>query len=272
MAFEPTGDSGGNSAPIGAEPSTSTSVAEPSTPLELSDDTLIKVKGSDKPVKFSDHTRGFQAQFTKASQEAARLKQELAARDAKLAEFERSRNQSQQQSQPQGGQEDIFSSLEKLPYLSGPEAAKVVQSIQQQIQGRDKILVAALQQMQKMSQIVNGLHETSQGQSFDSKINNWLKAGGYPAEASELAKEIYLAYEGDDLDNEFPQIFDQRWKQINSIIDAQRRSQLEAARRSPFVPGKGGQTGPNAPLQLKGNESAKQLADNLWGQWGNPGT
>ena len=100
-------------------------------------------------------------------------------------------------------------------------------------------------------------------QDFDGKISNWLKEGGYPSEAADLAKEIYLAYEGDDLDNEFPQIFANRWEQIQQIIDSQRKAKVEAARR-PLLPGRGGNGVASKPIGLKGNESSKQLADTLW--------
>jgi hypothetical protein len=57
-------------------------------------------------------------------------------------------------------------------------------------------------------------------------------------------------------------------KQMEAMFEARKRQAVEKARRMPFVPGRGGQTGPSAPLQLKGNESSRQIADMLWDGFG----
>lgn len=231
-------------------------------PIELGDDTLIRVKGVDKPVKFSDHVRGFQSQFTKASQQAAQLKRELEQeRAARAAEKEAWQKQ---HAAPQSGQPDVFEALRQLPYLTGKDAVEVVQQIGNQIQQRDQVLLAALKKMQQMEQRLGGLYDTHSTQAFEAKIAKWLKEGEYPDEAAELAKDIYMGYEGDDLDAEFPRIFKERWEQVERIMEARRQSALRAAKPQPFVPGKGGATGPSKPLTLKPNASAAQIADSLW--------
>ena len=269
-----------NEAPIGTEltPSSASSPAPGSaTPaaaaephvFDLSDENaLIKVKGSEKPVKFGEHVRGFQSQFTKASQKAAQLEKDLAQERALRQRHEQALNQ-RQSGGPQGQSPDVFEALRALPYLTGEDAVTVVQSIAQQIQQRDQILLGALRQMQQMQGIVKGLHESSTGSSFDAKISKWLQDGGYPAEAADLAKEIYLAYEGDDLDTEFPQIFANRWKQIETLLDGRRAAKIQANKKMPFLPGKGGQANPSKPLEIKPNATAREVADELWNAgWG----
>src|SRR5690242_20616860 len=64
-----------------------TAVAEP-TVYEVDDDTLIRPKGSDKPIKFSEHVKGFQANYTKAAQRAAQLERQLQEREQRLQQIE----------------------------------------------------------------------------------------------------------------------------------------------------------------------------------------
>ena len=145
--------------------------------------------------------------------------------------------------------------------MTGSDAVEVVQSIGEQIKQRDVVLLAALKQMQSLQQTVQGLSQHSTGQAFDGKITRWLQAGGYPPEAADLAKEIYLAYEGDDLDTEFPQIFDTRWQQIEKLVEARRQAKVTANRKAPFLPGKGGAAHPSRPLDLKTNVSSHEMAE-----------
>lgn len=265
MADAPTGtepvQSSQTATPAGSN-NTSNTPAEPSV-IDISDDALIRTKGSDKPVKFGDHVRGFQSQFTKASQEAARYKKELEGERNRIKQLEAARQQPAQQTT---NQPDVFAALEALPYLDGKQAADVVRSIAAQIGQRDQVLVATLKQIQQLKTIVNELHGNHTNQGFEAKIGKWLQAGGYDAGYADLAKEIYLAYEGDDLDAEFPRIFASRVEQVEKLFDAKRQAKIAANKRVPFVPGKGATVGPSKPLEIKANASSKDIADLLWNQ------
>lgn len=262
MSIETTGAESGNNAPIGAVPSEGTpSPSQDPQPIRLGSDALIQIEGQEKPVKFSDYTRGFQSQFTKASQRAAQLERELQAEREARQRFEQAQRGQQPQNSPE---QDLLAKLREKPYLSGEEAAEVVQSIVSQFGQRDKVLVAALQRMQEMNEKLGGLYQNHTQQSFSSKIDKWLTDSGYGPDAREIAQEIYLAYEGDDLDQEFPRIFTERMKQLEAMFEARKRAAVEKARRMPFVPGRGGQASPSQPLQFKGNESPAQIAEALW--------
>lgn len=250
------GLSGGQADPTGGQ---ATPNAEPQA-VDLGDDTLVRVKGSDKPVKFADHVRGFQSQFTKASQRASALERELQQERSARQQLENAQRQAAQAT----GTKDPYEQLRQLPYLDGNAAAQVVDSIAQQIRQRDMILLGTLQQLQQMQAVVQGLNQTHVSQSWESKIDRWLADGGFPPEAKDLAKEIYLAYEGDDLDEEFPRIFGERWNQIEKLVEARRQAAVRAARPQPFVPGKGGNTGPSKGLKMNPKASAREVADQLW--------
>lgn len=273
MDITPTGDGGSGAAPSGTTTGTttpSTGGAQPAqqptgqaepTVYDLSDENaLIKLKGAEKPVKFGEHVKGLQSQWTKAAQRAAQLEKQLKQREAELKQF-----QAQQRQAQQGGpQEDVFQALRALPYLSGEDAVEVVSAIGNQIQQRDMVILGLAKQLQQTQQIVNSLHQSSVDTGFDAKINKWLAAGGYPPEAAELAKELYLAYEGDDLDEEFPRIFSERWNQIEKIVEARRQAKVRDARPKPFLPGKGGDAKPSRPLDVKPNASPAEIADMLF--------
>jgi hypothetical protein len=234
------------------------------TVYDLADDSLVRVKGGKEPVKFADHVKGFQSQATKASQEAARLKRELEARDARIREFEQ---RQQLAARPQGQQPDVYDSLRQLPYLTGEDAVQVVQQIGQQIQQRDQVLLGALKQLQAVQRLVQGMHEKSATADFEGWIGKYLTDNGYSADYADIAKEIYLAYEGDNLRDEFPAIFAARIEGLRKAFEAERQAKLRAARPQPFVPGKGGNAGPSKPLQFKGNETSAEIADALFGTW-----
>lgn len=237
--------------------------AEPSF-IELDDDALIKPKGSEKPIKFKEYGRSFQAQATKAAQERARIEKELARERGLRERYEAERRLAEQQRGQGGQQNDLLSQLEQLPYLDGKYAKQVVEAIGHEIKQRDQILVTAVKELQRLRSIVSGLHSTHTNQSFDAKVTKWLTDGGYPLEAKELAKDIYLAYEGDDLDQDFPRIFSERWEQIQQIIETQRQSKLNAARKQPFIPGRGGNVKPSKPLEIKPDIGRKELTDLLF--------
>ena len=241
---------------------TSTSQTTTPTAIDISDDALIRIKGSDKPVKFGEHVRGFQSQWTKAAQEAARLKKEVEQERALRTRYEQERQQNQNRN-PQGN-EDVFAQLRQLPYLTGEDAVGVVQSIAQQIQQRDKVTMAVLKQMKQLQSVVQNLNQTHTSGAFETKIDRWLQENNWNAGLKDLAKEVYLAYEGDDLDQEFPRIFAQRVDQMRKAFEEERQSKLNSARKLPFVPGRGGDGKPSKPLEIKANASSRDTADELW--------
>lgn len=255
--FGGTPDGGGSSGDGGPP----TTPAEP-TVYDLKDDALVRVNGQGEPVKFSA-IRGFQSQWTKASQEAARLKQQLTERDNRLRQIEQAQQQERQR-QAAGQSQDFYSQLRQAPYLTGEDAAGFFERIESGWETRDKISLALVKKVQDLERTLSGLNESHVGSQFDSKIQRWVGELGLPPEASDLAKEIYLAYEGDDLDNEFPTILRNRWEQMVRVIQASQAAKVAANRKQPFIPGKGGGTGPSRGLQLDPRMSASQVADELW--------
>lgn len=242
--------------------------------FDLTDENrLIKVKGQEKPVKFGDHVRGFQSQFTKASQRAARLEQQLQQTTARLQAIERERQQAEarrqfgQQGQPE--QSDPFGALEGLSYLSGKEAAQVLRQLTGQFsqgsQQQQMVMAAMLKKLVDLEERHQVLMSNHTQQTFEGKINKWLEAGGFAKEWSDTAKKLYLAYEpGPELDEEFPQLLKEHIEGIQKVIEAQRAQKLNQARRQPFVPGRGSNVGPSKALEIDPAASPREVADMLW--------
>lgn len=244
--------------------STSGSTNTATDPIDLTDpDRLIRIKGSDKPVKFGDHVRGFQSEFTKASQRAAQLEKQLQERDARLKQLEQAQRQATQ-TQRQGGANDAKAALRALPYLTGEEAAQVVEQIEAGQRERDMIHLATLKQLQALQGIVQNLNQSHTTTSFENKISKFVKDAGLNDGWIPQVRRLYLAYEGDDLDQEFPGILSSYVEDIRKLNESERQEKVERARRTPFVPGKGGQTGPSKPLAIKSNSSARDIADELF--------
>lgn len=236
--------------------------AEP-TVLEVDDTTLIKPKGFEKPVKYGEHVRGLQSEFTKAKQREAQIRQELEQERQLRQRYEYERQQALARER-QAGQPDPYESLRQLPYLSGEDAVNVVQSIGQQLQFRDRVITVLAQELKAIKDQLGGITTSNAESAFDARINQFLQENDYPPEFADLAKEIYLAYEGDDVWSEFPQIFRQRYEQIQRGIEARRQAALARNRQRAFVPGKGGTAGPSQPIQMKGNEDPREVADQIW--------
>jgi len=263
-------DGGGGDGNAGAPQGGATAPAAPAEPsvIDVDENALIRVKGSDKPIKFGEYGRNFQSQFTKASQRAAQLERELQAERQARQRYEQERQAAAQRGQA-NPQDDIFAKLQQLPYVSGEDAVGIVRSIGQQIQQRDQITLALAKELQKVRSVVGTLHETHSGAAFEQKINNFLSQGGFnPDKYRNFAKKLYLAYEpGEELDAEFPQILAAEIEELKRTFEAERTEAVNRARRVPFVPGKGGQAGPSRPLELDPKASAKEIADKLWGTW-----
>lgn len=275
-----TGTGGTGSPTSGGAGTETISLAEAKStnPVDISDDTLVRIPGQATPVKYGDLYKRLQADHTRKTQAAEKVRQQYTTQSQQVAQ-ERSRLEqiaaSLVQRQNGGGEsatDPFLAELGQAKYVDGAMAVKMIQQIQQggfaplakAITDRDKIISGLYQQVVNLSKTVTQINGRFSGQDFEGKIDGWMTNGGYPPEAKQLAKEIYLAYEGDDLDEEFPRIFQERWGQIQNILESQRKAKVDAARQFPKLPGKGGSATAPRGLQFKGNETPKQITDALW--------
>lgn len=269
--------------PLGTELSggEATSVAEAPTPIDIGDDTLVRIPGQEEPVKYGELYKRQQADYTRKTQQHAKAvadwqrqrgQQEAQARsrEAELKQLTATLLQHQQAGNPNSPQ-NAMAQLAARPYVDGRTFAQTLQEIRdkgfgtvaQAIKERDSRVEAMGAQINELSKLVQRVQGTHVNSQFDGKITKWLGDLGLPPEAADFAKEVYLAYEGDDLDEQFPDILKNRWDQISNLQNKARQAKVQAAKSSIF-PTQGGQGVAGETLGLKGNESAKQTADKLW--------
>lgn len=244
------------------------------THIDLTDDSLVRFPGAKEPVKYGDYYRKFQSEFTTKAQEAARARQEAQQYQQRLAEYERKEREAvarQQRELAQKGQTDLVSSLRGLQYLSGEEAARVVEHLTGQLQGYEKrfeesnaATVLLYNQLLNLAKGLNGLQAQSGQAEFSGKIGKFLKDAGLPDEAREFATELYTAYEGPNLDADFPNILKTRWQQLQTLARKAAAAEAAQRRQNPFVPGKGGMGSAAKPLNNLAKSSAKDIADAFW--------
>lgn len=234
---------------------------------------LLRVKGSDKPVKLGDHVKGFQSQFTKASQEAARLKKEIEKRDGELSRIREAATGNRNDPNANAGAE-MLSNIESMHFIDGKTMGAVLKDLQGGIKERDMVQLAVLQKLKALESTLSNLNGVHVNQSHETKLKGWLSEGGYDAEdpnTYELADIIYRGYEGENLDDEFPAIFNARWKQMQAAIQKRADRERERKRNLPFTPGRGGNAGPGKAQGLTGKETPKELSNIFWDRFNGGG-
>lgn len=256
----------------GANPAAG-SEATPS-PVELKDDILVRLPNNKDAVKFGDWFKGYQAQHTKATQSLSKLQADFERvkqeREQERRELDGFRQAAGRQPSTPSPTQTLAEQLKGLPYLKGEEGAALLGRVQEEIQARDQKFGTAMgvikmlaEKLQQTNQLVESMNNRFRTQDFDAKIGKYREDLGLPAEAKDFLTELYLAYEGDDLDSEFPNIARSRWEQIQSLVRAADRAKVAEARKNRFVPGKGGVGSPSKPLDTS-RMSPRELADAMW--------
>lgn len=254
--------------------------------VDLNDDTLVRgVPGYNEPVRYGDLAKRLQADYTRKTQEVQKQKTqyetEWQTRQRELQERQRhvesiaAQLASRQNNSGTPQNDPLLAELTSAQYIDGAKMGKFINMVQEKgfapivkaFADRDQIIQGMYNQVLELQKTVKDLQGVRQSADFDGKINRWLTEGGYPQEAAQLAKELYLAYEGDNLDDEFPQIFEQRWTQLQNVLRAQDRKRVDDAKRQGMrLPGRGGQGATGKPIGLKGHEKARDVAASLWDQ------
>lgn len=250
-----------------SNPGTDTSQAQPQgqgqtpTPISLNDDSLVTYEGAKEPIKFSN-LKGLQSQFTKVSQAKAQFEKQARQQAAELAQARQALAQYQRQSQ--GQPPDPFAEIKGLPYLSGQDAAGVLSKFKGEFTQRDQILMVIAQKLLNLEKNNSVMSRERANQQFETKIKTALTNLGLDPDYADDAKAFYLAHEGDDLDEVFPDLYKQHVEKRRAIEARVQAKAKETARLAPFVPGKGGLGSTTGQADFAG-KSAKEQADMLWG-------
>ncbi len=232
------------------------------TPIELKDDSWVKIPGSDKPVKYGDYYRGLQGQLTRASQGRSALEKEV----ERLRQTAQSTQENTGKPVTPNKRQQMINQLRQKTYLSGEEAAGVVDNIlgdfEQDLGTRDQAIQLLAKKIVQMDGQLGNLRGESTTSKFSNTIKNGLKANGLPDDLSDFAEVIYLAHEGEGLENEFPALLKDHWEKYAQLVRKMDQEKVTNARRS-RLPGKGGQGSASKPMDFAG-KSAKEQADAVW--------
>lgn len=246
------------------------------SPVSIKDDLEVILPGNEKPVKWGEWFGNYQRKHTEATTARSSLQAQLKEAQGQIEntrrEAERYRqalNLPQHREDPRKG---IRDKVGQLAYLKGEDAANLYQSIAEEIDSsrqalsvRDEAIRLMAGEMSQLKQVLGQvLHRHNLG-DFNTKIAKYREELGLPEEAQEYLSELYSAYEGDDLDSEFPNIAKKRIEQLQAMFRAVDKKRVEEARRAKFVPGKGGQGVPGkSGLPDTSKMSSKETADVLF--------
>jgi hypothetical protein len=162
----------------------------------------------------------------------------------------------------------VLSKIRSLSYLSGEEAAGVLEQFVSANRQQQTIAYLLAKRIADLEQSLSGVRGDWANNTFQSKIAKVREQLEIPEDWQQNLEELYLAYEGDDLDQQFPEIAKKWYERTTSTFAKLEKARLEAARKTPFIPGKGGQGTPSKPLQLTGAESASEQADKVGQMFG----
>lgn len=257
-SITPSSDAGAQIAPSSTPASTPT----PSE-IEVREDSVLKF--GDQKVPFSKY-RGIESEYTKATQERSKLQSQVQELQRQIQQAQQAQRQSQQPQRNPAA--DAIAKIRALPYLSGEEAAGVVEQLLGGFQQRDAIAYMLAQRLAQLEQSMSGVRDQHVNQTFAQKINKFRTDLQIPERFQKRLEELYLAYEGDDLDQEFPRIAKEWYDDIQAGFEELRKAKIESARKIPFVPGRGGQASPSKPLDFTGAESVTEQADKAWNAFG----
>lgn len=240
--------------------------------VELSHDHMVKLPGAKDPTKFGDWHRGLQSQLTRASQLAAQRENALKEAQQRISQYEDQlrRSQGVQNPAPKPGA-DLINKIKQLQYLSGEDAANVVENLVQQIHGyqpelekRDLALGLIFKRLQQAEAMLQQVHGRNSQSDFDAKMRKIVTDLDLPQEAERFARVLYLAHEQDDaLDAQFPQLLKDEWDANERLIQSRIQKRAQAARQS-FIPGKGGGGAAGQGLKDLAKASSQDVADKLW--------
>ena len=218
-----------------------------------------------KTQAHAEERKAWEGQRTQQQQQLQQYAQQLQQQAA-------AGQQAQHQQQGATQQQTMLDQLAKMPYLDGPTAAELmrrimtegIQPLQQQLQQRDQALAQVYKDYKSLRDVVGKSYGKEAERDLDSRFAEIRAQQGLPDDEviREIMQDIYYSHEGDDLNQEFPEMVRKRLEALNKTFKARDRKAVETAKKSPF-PSKGGEA---SPLSGKtgGYKSPQDRADELW--------
>jgi len=228
-----------------------TQVAEAAALMNLDDNARFLVDGVETTwgeykqsfVPRADYTRQRQADTQSVRDQVAQYQQNVNQQaQAYQQRLQQHYAQQAQRAQQQAVQQDQFEAARQQGYVTADHLDPLVAGVDQRLQqmeARNQEIIGALglmhQQSQRAAQRYDPLITASATQRLDSTIEaaaQRLKVGsGAREHFDNHARDLYSAYEGDDLDAAYPDMLDESWTSAKAAFASANKAEVQAARR-----------------------------------------
>ena len=226
-----------------------------------------------KTQALADERKQWESQRTQQQQQLQQYAQQL---QQQQYAHQAAQQYAPQQQQQQG--DTMLDQLRQMPYLDGATAAQLMERLvneginplNQAIQQRDQAYSQLYKDYKSLRDIV-GASQGKQAQSeLDARFVQIREQQGLPDNeiVRELMQDVYLSHEGQNLDQEFPDLLRKRWEGLQKAVRESDRKSAQQARTSPF-PSKGGELSPTSG-KTGGYKTPEERTDELWPMM-NPG-
>lgn len=263
----------------GSDLGTGLADAAPSA-IEISETSLIKAPGLDKPVAYKDFISGYvpKSDLTRMrQQDAAALRSEREALQREQAQLTRASQQLAQRLAPQNGQQaaDPFRELESAAFIDGKTAAglmrQVVAGMQQNHQRYEQTIALLTDRLARAEQgftSLQGRSRQADTQALFDQTRTKLGLADHP-DVKAMIESEYHAHDGwdtvsaDERLEHLSTVVKRRYDALMGLFKTDQQKRVDEARKRPVVP-------PAQNPRLKatgsgmGSKSAEKLADELW--------
>jgi hypothetical protein len=142
-------------------------------------------------------------------------------------------------------------------YVTADQMSPLVEQFQSQftaMESRNNELLNALHLVNEQRKADAGRFSPLLQESANTRLNGSITAAAKRLGVSDSAmdfftshsKNLHAAYEGDDLNDQFPGMIDDSWKQMLAATSAHNKAEAAQAKRG--IVGGGGRTSPSMPL------------------------
>jgi hypothetical protein len=235
-----------------------------------------------------------QAEYTKKTQaladerkqwdsQRAQQQQQLQHYAQQLQQQQYAHKAAQQYAQPQQAQasnptQTMLDQLRGMPYLDGNTAAQLMERIvneginplQQKVAQRDQAIAQLYKDYNAMREHVGKNQGKQAERELDARFAKFRQDSGLPDEevVNEYLKDVYYSHEGDDLNDQYPEMAKSRIDGLKKVFRNMDRQAAVKAKTSQF-PSKGGESSLTNG-KTGGYKSPADRADELWPMM-NPG-
>lgn len=265
-----SGGGGGSDAPAGgAGGAAGAGAGAGGTVYDLSDDAMVRVPGSDRPIKFSEYKAGYvpRADFDRTSSEYGAYKQKV---QQTLLQYVAGLQRGGQAGQAQAGaakdeMEELLAKVEGAQYVDGPGLATVIRQVLSRMRSADtqKALGMLYQHNQQLGKRLQAIEGQRSQESLNATVRSWLKDNDYDPEYYEdLALDLIAGYEGKPVD-----ILNKVVKARIEKIEKGKEARTIKAKQLPFeprLPGRGGDNRFATKAKDLSQASPAQIADAFW--------